>query len=128
MKKINLITATSLLFLFQMCATKPPVNKAGNCFTGKLVKKGICGQRVVQLLSVPVEGIVYAENWTDTLSHKQYSKVFTVSNSCNFPVAIKEGEEFRFTLTTERGSTCVQCYAYTATPEEKNNILTGCSP
>lgn len=96
------------------------------CFRGKLVKRGVCGQRLVQLISPPAEIVHMAGHWTDSLSGKTYASVFTVANPCDFPAAIKEGEEFSFMLTTRKAGDCIQCYVYTAMPVEKNNILVGC--
>lgn len=115
-----------LALSLQMCVTKPQTEQKG-CFTGKLVKRGICGQRVIQLVSESMDGIAFAANWTDSLSGKQYEKVFAVANSCDFPVSLKEGDTFNFRLTTTPTSDCIQCYAYTPVPEEKNNLVVGCA-
>ena len=114
-----------LALSLQMCATRPQTKQRG-CFKGKLVKRGICGQRVIQLLSEPSAGIAFAVNWTDSLSGKQYAKVFSVGNTCDFPVSVKEGDEFSFTLTNIPAPDCIQCYAYTPVPAEKNNVAVGC--
>lgn len=112
--------------LFLMCSTRPQTDER-TCFTGKLVKRGICGQRVVQLIGQPSGGLALAQNWTDSLSHKVYENVFAVGNPCSFPSAIKEGEEFTFTMTTNPDTECVQCMAYTPVPEQKNSVIVGCS-
>jgi hypothetical protein len=93
---------------------------------GKLVKRGICGQYVVQLMGAPADGIVYAQQWTDSMSHKSYENVFTIANPCSFPATIKEGDSFGFSITQTADSACIQCRAYTPTPAERNNIITGC--
>ncbi len=124
MKRILFLIA--LLPLFQMCATRPKTDEK-TCFTGKLVKRGICGQRVVQLIGQPSGGLAVAVNWTDSLSNKPYENVFAVGNECDFPATIKEGEEFNFTMTTQPASNCIQCKAYTAIPEQRNHIIVGCS-
>jgi hypothetical protein len=119
------ILAVLTLLLFQMCSPKPQTEQ-GTCYTGKLVKRGICGQRVVQLVDGPQEGLAFARNWTDSLSGKQYMNVFAVSNTCDFPVTIKQDEEFTFSLITTPGSGCMQCQAYTPVPGEKNDVVVGC--
>lgn len=121
----NYCTALFLLLL-AACSPKPQDNPSSTCFRGKLVKRGICGQRVVQLLGTPVDAVTMAPSWTDSLSGKMYSNVFAVGNPCDFPSSIKEGEEFNFSITQTPGSDCVTCYAYTPVPREKNNIATGC--
>jgi hypothetical protein len=119
-------TIVILLLAFIACSPKP--QNANSCFKGKLVKRGICGQRVIQLLSEPVDAVIMATQWTDSLSGKQYQNVFTVANPCDFPASIKEGEEFNFSITTLPGENCATCYAYTPVPKENNKIATGCTP
>ena len=93
------------------------------CLKGILVKKGICGQRVIKIISQSKDGVSYATQWKDDISGKSYENVFTVENSCAFPVAIKEGEEFNFKLTAEKANDCVHCAAHTPVPKEKNSII-----
>jgi hypothetical protein len=120
--------AIIVIILLGLIACSPkPQNTSVSCFKGKLVKRGICGQRVVQLVGREVGAIVTAAKWTDSLSGKSYENVFTVANPCDFPAGIKEGEEFNFSITTSRGEGCITCYAYTPVPAEKNNITTGCT-
>ncbi|MBV9987556.1 MAG: hypothetical protein JO301_07750 [Chitinophagaceae bacterium] len=108
------------------CTPKPP-SIAGACYQGRLVKKGTCGQRVVELLGKDDTRLELAKQWRDSLSGREYQNVFTVANSCDFPANIQQGETFSFRLTASTGASCVQCYAYTPVPTEKNNILIGCT-
>lgn len=120
----------TIIFLIMIIVTGACTHKMQRdpapCFRGKLVKRGICGQRLVELISPPAEIIHMAGRWTDSLSGKRYTNVFTVANPCDFPAAVKEGEEFSFMLTNKKAGDCIQCYVYTAMPVEKNNILVGC--
>ena len=97
--------------------------EAGQCMKGILVKKGICGQRVIKITSLNKEGVVYAAEWKDDLSGKIYENVFTVENSCSFPASINEGDEVSFKLTSDKTNNCVVCQAFTPVPKEKNNII-----
>lgn len=115
-----------LLTAFIACSPKPQ-SASTTCLKGKLVKRGICGQRVIELIGEPVEALAMATQWTDSLSGKNYNNVFTVGNLCDFPASIQEGEEFNFTITTTPASNCATCFAYTPTPKEKNNIAAGCA-
>ena len=94
----------------------------GDCLKGILVKKGICGQRVVKINSETKVGISYATAWKDESTGKTYENVFTVENVCSFPSAINEGGEFNFKLITAKDGDCIQCQAFTPVPKEKNNI------
>lgn len=118
----------AVVSLSAACSPRPQSDASATCFKGRLVKRGICGQRVVQLLSAPADAVVMAREWTDSLSGKKYENVFTVGNLCNFSASIAEGEVFDFSITTEQPANCVTCYAYTPVPREKNNIAVGCKP
>jgi hypothetical protein len=122
---LTALTIATILLFCQYCSPKPQ-NGSTTCLEGKLVKRGICGQFVVQLLSNPVDGLVYAPQWTDSMSNKSYENVFTIANPCSFPATIKEGETFSFSITQNTDSPCIQCKAYTPTPSQRNNIITGC--
>lgn len=99
--------------------------EASQCLKGILVKKGICGQRVIKITSQNKEGVAYAAQWKDDISGKNYENVFTVDNSCSFPASIKEGDEVTFKVTSDKTNDCVQCAAYTPVPNEKNSIIVG---
>ena len=102
----------------------------GHCLKGILVKKGICGQRVIKIISPNKEGVAYASQWKDEFSGKIYENVFTVENLCAFPATINEGDELSFRLTSDKANDCVQCKAYTPVPNEKNSIIVNvdCAP
>ncbi|HVG13596.1 MAG TPA: hypothetical protein VM935_01510 [Chitinophagaceae bacterium] len=93
------------------------------CLKGILVKKGICGQRVVKVLSQTKDGVSFAASWKDEVSGKSYENVYTVENSCSFPASIAEGDEFNFKLTADKKNDCVQCAAHTPVPKESNSII-----
>ncbi|MCW3088405.1 MAG: hypothetical protein JWQ78_1791 [Sediminibacterium sp.] len=122
---MKILLGLMILFCFQMCVTRPQ-GVVKTCFSGKLVKRGICGQRVIQVLSDAKKGLEYARTWTDSLSGRQYTNVFTVSNACDFPASVKDGDTLSFALTAVPPSICVTCYAYTPVPVEKNRIVVGC--
>jgi hypothetical protein len=105
------------------CTPRPQA--VNSCFQGRLVKKGICGQRVIELVGAGT-GLAAARHWRDSLSGKDFENVFTVANPCDFPATVQQGDTFEFRLTRTPGGGCVQCYAYTPVPAEKNNILIGC--
>lgn len=102
------------------------IRESSTCFTGRLVKKGICGQRVVEIVSENRATLSFAPEWTDPGSGKVYRNVFTVGNLCDFPGNIEEGVTFQFSIHARPSWNCLVCQAWTATPDEKNNIDFGC--
>jgi hypothetical protein len=97
--------------------------ETGQCMKGILVKKGICGQRVIKIVSQNKDGVAYATQWKDESSGKTYENVFAVDNRCAFPAALNEGDELSFKLTSNKTNDCVLCAAYTPVPKEKNSII-----
>jgi len=97
--------------------------KEGGTFLGKLVKKGICGQRVIQVVSNVNGAFVINSKWKDTSSGKEYEDVFAVENRCDFPSAIKEGDTFTFQIAKAKITNCALCEAYTEEPPQKNAII-----
>ena len=94
------------------------------CWKGILVKKGICGQRVIKIISSDKNGLAFATTWKDETSGKTYENVFTVENFCTFPSSVNEGDEVSFSVTANRSNNCIVCQAYTPVPNEKNSITT----
>ncbi len=110
-------------------------NKAGSgassktaveCLEGRLVKRGICGQYVIEVLSPGARGMEVAASWNDPSSGISYKNVFTVANPCDFPGTIKQGDAFRFAPGTSGKTACGLCEAYTPTPAAKNVIFINC--
>ena len=96
------------------------------CYNGKLVKKGICGQYVIEVQSVEAQSLEIAASWYDSSSSISYQNVFTVANPCDFPATIKQGAPVSFTVGTSAKNTCSLCEAFTPTPAAKNIIFEGC--
>lgn len=98
-----------------------------SCLDGILVKKGICGQRVIEIISKDKSGVSYDSLWKDESSGKSYQNVFNVENTCSFPATIEEGDKFSFMVSSDNNNDCMQCQAYTEVPNKKNIIKVGCT-
>lgn len=109
---------------------KATVNKGAEankqCYLGRLEIKGICGQYVVRIISKNKKTMNAATTWRNPSSGKVYKNVFTVSNHCSFPNAIKQGETFYFTITNNIKNDCMTCEAYTPVPKQSMAIQVGC--
>lgn len=119
----------AFLLPFISCTKPLPVDDDVNsyCFQGRLEKRGICGQLVVRIMSVNKDGLRYEAGWTDSSTGLVYENVFAVSNSCEFPASIQEGDLFNFYRVSSPGIlTCVVCQAFTPVPGEHMGIRLGC--
>ena len=92
------------------------------CYSGKLVKKGICMNYVIEVLDpIPDKNLIEI-SWRDEFSNKEYKNVFTLGSVCDFPSHIMEGDIFDFSLLENYNQQCAVCLAYTPTPEKLLNI------
>lgn len=124
--KVSFIALAFVLFSCSKPASSIASKAVPGCYTGKLVKKGICGQYVIELQSSDKESLEIAAMWNDPSSATNYQNVFTVANPCDFPANIKQGEAFTFTIAGQEINTCALCEAFTPTPAAKNLITVGC--
>ena len=118
MKKINLFIILFLLFV--ACND----DKDGLItYKGKLVKKGICMNYVIEVKDSDFPQDMLEKKWTDDSSDKKYEKVFRLQSICNFPDNIKENDSFEFVIDYDnKDLLCAVCYAYTPTPEKSVSI------
>ena len=92
------------------------------CYSGKLVKKGICMNYVIEVLDpIPDKNLIEI-SWRDEFSDKEYKNVFTLGSICDFPSHIIEGDIFNFSVLENYNQQCAVCLAYTPTPEKSLNI------
>ena len=92
------------------------------CYSGKLVKKGICMNYVIEVLDpIPDKNLIEI-SWRDEFSNKEYKNVFTLGSVCDFPSHIMEGDIFNFSVLENYNQQCAVCLAYTPTPEKLLNI------
>jgi len=120
-----LFTIFSAIFL-TACAKFAASSDTPCTLEGRLVKKGICGQYVVQYLSGDTSGLSKSKQWTDPSKGKVYYDVFTVANPCDFKETIQEGAIFSFSLSRATSKNCTLCEAYTPVPYTKNKINLDC--
>ena len=92
------------------------------CYSGKLVKKGICMNYVIEVLDSDFNKNLIEIIWADEFSDKEYQNVFTLASVCDFPNDIMEGEIFNFSVLENYNEQCAVCLAYTPTPEKSLNI------
>jgi len=86
-------------------------------YRARLETKGICLNYTIRLLD-DADSLDINKNWTDEVTHKSYTNVFALGNPCSFPAAIKEGEEFYFTVDTTVDRDCAICMAYYPKPSK----------
>ena len=86
---------------------------------GKLEIKALCMNYTIRLVEGNLDTSQVVANWTDETTGKSYKNAFGLGNPCDFPSTIKEGDEFYFTLATEKDKNCAVCMAYYPTPRKK---------
>jgi len=101
--------------------------KKTGCLQGKIVKKGLCGQLVVQLLSQQADGLQIAAAWHDSSTGTTHQNVFSVANYCDQPQNLSVGQIINFSVQSSTTKDCAICQAYTPIPEEKTPIQINCN-
>ena len=125
MKVIKCFLIIMTLTFFSTCkedVTDSPCGD-GYPYKAKLAIKGICFNYVIELVNGdPILDLVENE-WTDEMSGRVYNNVFRLSNYCDFPSDIEEGEEFYFDIiNTPSDNLCMVCMAYRPTPKSAIDI------
>src|ERR1043166_3033377 len=104
-----------LLLLSSGTCNKDKTIINNQCYKGRLEIKAICGNYTITLLEGNLDASKMEASWTDENTHKTYTNVFALGSPCSFPDAIKEGQEFYFTLD-DAVQNCVVCQAYYPKP------------
>ena len=117
-----------ILITFILLTTCKDDNSESLCeanypYKAKLAIKGICFNYVIELIEGdPILDLIENE-WTDEMSGRVYNNVFRLSNYCDFPNEIEEGEEFNFNIiNVPIDNLCAVCMAYRPTPQKAINI------
>lgn len=110
-----------LLSFLVSCSKQDPI-EVSDIFIGKLVKKGICLNYVIEVNDSSFPQDMIELNWKDEFSGKKYSNVFTVKNVCRFPSNISEEDSFEFIIENKKDLPCAVCQAYTPVPSKYVNI------
>ncbi|KYP14304.1 hypothetical protein [Flavihumibacter sp. CACIAM 22H1] len=92
---------------------------------GKLVISEICNHFVVAVESGKIDPAKLTGHFRDEKRAAEFTRVFTVVNSCSFAQAgIKEGDRFYFETTPARiNQDCMVCMAYYPTPAASLSII-----
>lgn len=112
---------TICISVLASCSKQDPIIDS-DVFIGKLVKKGICLNYVIEVNDPSFPQDMIELNWKDEFSGKKYSNVFTVKNVCRFPSNISEEDSFEFIIENKKDLPCAVCEAYTPVPSKFINI------
>mgnify|MGYP002007706275 CR=1 FL=1 len=96
--------------------------KIGNIYNGKLVKKGICMNYVIQVNNKDFPKELIEEFWIDDFTSKEFSNVFALESVCDFPTNIDEGQSFKFIIDQKKDNFCAVCKAYSPVPSKYLSI------
>lgn len=103
-------------------------SKNDSCYKGRLEIKGICSNYTIKILEGNIDTSKVAASWTDENTGKAYTNVFALDSPCSFPADIEQGDEFYFTIRTERDKDCNVCMAYYPTPPNRLPISVSKTP
>ncbi len=125
---MKILKVCSLIFMFLIffsCKEEDATSICGDSFPyrAKLVIKGICLNYVIELIDVGSNSNLVEAKWADEFTGKVYNNVFRLSNYCDFPPEIQEGDEFYFGVSSNsNNASCIVCQAFRPTPVKSINI------
>ncbi len=119
MKNFYLILFTCMML---SCDESVDIDPDPNTFIGKLVKKGICMNYVIQVNDPNFPQDLIEEKWTDDSSDKEYINVFALKSICDFPEDIEKDDSFNFVIDINKENNCAVCYAHTPVPNKYISI------
>ena len=117
---MKILIPLTTIFLLSLPAKECNEKKKDSArLKGKLEIKALCMNYTIRLVEGNLDTSQVVANWTDETTGKSYKNAFGLGNPCDFPSTIKEGDEFYFTLATEKDNNCAVCMAYYPTPRKK---------
>lgn len=119
MKNFYLIFISIILF---SCNDSVIIEPTSDTFLGKLVKKGICMNYVIQVNDSDFPQDLIEDKWTDESSNTKYNNVFALKSVCDFPETIEENDSFNFVIDNDKENNCAVCLAYTPVPIKSISI------
>ena len=114
-----LVSLTTLLILSLPAKKCNEKKNDSGVYKGKLEIKALCMNYTIRLVEGNIDTSLIVPDWTDETTGKSYKNVFGLANPCDFPGAIKAGDEFYFTIDTAKERNCAVCMAYYPTPRKK---------
>lgn len=121
-----LFSALALLTLTNFQCSKTDTPK--DCYKGRLEIQGACGHYTIKVLSSNIDPSLIQSAWTDPYTGNQYTNVFALDGTCNFPQNISEGDEFYFKLSDTPDQNCFICLAIYPTPSKRLAIQVVSAP
>lgn len=107
---------TPLFILLSLSAEKCENKKDISTYKGRLEVKGICMNYTIKLLEGSLDDSNIEKEWKDEVTGKIHNNVFALGSVCNFPSAIKEGDDFYFIIDTTSKQQCAVCLAFYPKP------------
>jgi hypothetical protein len=117
-----LLIVMPFFFILPIVDFKKKEEFKDDVFTGKLIIKGPCGQRVVSIISPITINLKVQENWEDPVSGELYKNVFSVRNFCEVS-SLEEGDTFYFKFIKMKMSVCPACLLYRPVPGVEGAIV-----
>tara|TARA_B100001113_G_C21098598_1_gene617676 strand:- start:566 stop:967 length:402 start_codon:yes stop_codon:yes gene_type:complete len=125
MRLINLFLVACFIIFFSCKKESVYIEKSSDfkCsnypYTGKLVLKGLCLNYTIEFIDPKDNTNLIESIWTDNeLSGKSYKNVFRLASICTFPSNIEEGDKFSFDIISDYQDSCINCKAYSPTPDK----------
>ncbi|SDD17667.1 hypothetical protein [Niabella drilacis] len=118
----TLVIAAAVFSAITACSSKA-TKGGGTRYKARFEVAGMCSNYTFSVIEGRIDPLLVAATWTNPQTNKTYWKAFGISNPCDFPSGIKEGDVFYFEIVpAKKDPQCAVCMAYYPTPERKLNI------
>lgn len=80
---------------------------------------GLCSNYTFSVIEGNIDPALIVPEYEDPQTKKKYTNAFGITNPCDLPQGLKQGDEFYFTIDKNNGRQCTVCMAYYPTPAKK---------
>ncbi|HMR82978.1 MAG TPA: hypothetical protein PKE30_07600 [Niabella sp.] len=119
MKKLILLFTIIIATVTISCHNKATPAGTSDKLKARFEIAGLCSNYTFSVIEGNIDTALIEESWTNPQTDKTYKNAFGISNPCDLPKDLKEGDEFYFEIDKKPSEQCVACMAYYPTPVKK---------
>lgn len=117
------VIIAAVLFSGTTACSSKATKGGGSRYKARFEVAGMCSNYTFSVIEGKIDPFRVEATWTDPQTNKTYWKAFGISNPCDFPSTIKEGDTFYFEIVPEKkDQKCAVCMAFYPTPAKKLHI------
>jgi hypothetical protein len=116
MKRLLIAALSGFILLSAFTCNKN--QSTDHVYRGKLVRKGLCMNYTISVVSGSIDTAKVQSSWTDPQTNTTFQNAFRLESVCDFPTNLQEGDEFSFVIDNNAPTDCAVCLAFYPTPRK----------